>query len=189
MEKDGKGATWATRRDPALVGRSLPSSPGAQLYLEANCKQSDSELLPLPINYPAAWDAMGSATPPAPAGAERHTKGGDAAFPKLGGSPLTAPISAPLPLPSQQKRWFHRWLPWEHKMLPSEIAALIGNRAPRFAPAGKAQLELADQPHWGSCTPKSSPQPRWPHSILTADVLWSRGACPQHQLAQQREPS
>lgn len=69
---DGKGATRATRlpgpfflpwvrREPAAGGQrgSSPSSPKAQLYLEANCKQSDGELLPLPINYPAAWAASG----------------------------------------------------------------------------------------------------------------------------------
>lgn len=48
------------RRCGQTAGRSSPSSFRTRLYLEANCKQSDGELLLLlPINYPAAWDANG----------------------------------------------------------------------------------------------------------------------------------
>lgn len=115
----------------------------------------------------------------------------------LPGSPRTAlaPIPAPLPLPSRQERRFHGWLPWVTsavQILPSEIAALIENRGSALSRQGllrqdhgawgRAQLELTD-PH---LSPKTSPQPRWPHSILTADVLGARAACPQNDLAQQR---
>lgn len=46
----------ASKATGRCVGSSSPPSFKTQLYLEANCKQRDGELLLLPINYPAVWD-------------------------------------------------------------------------------------------------------------------------------------
>lgn len=199
-----KVPTSSPHRRAGGAGRSSPSSLRAQLYLEANCKhKSDGELLlPLPINYPAAWDEHGWAPRHLPPllrlrGQHRHPREEmpSQLLPSqpLRGSPSAAPgpHPAPLAVPSLQER---RWLPWvppAPRILPSERAALIENRgrlcSSTFTGQGTAGARSAAPLRLPG--PKTSPQPGGTHSILAADVLGSRVICPRHHLAQQRGPS